>query len=118
MSNSRVAEIGRIHALRKQGKSAEEVLVFSVVIETECGFNLPATNPKPALETVIADCPVEGCMLLAELAKVAVIALRPDPEFIRDLRRHIQPEVGKGGAALARIHGPPVVVRGVDEYLS
>jgi hypothetical protein len=56
-------------------------------------------------------------MVLAELAKVAVIALRPDPEFIRDLRRHIQPEVGKGGATLARIHGQPVVVVGVDESL-
>src|SRR5580698_435963 len=117
MSDGRIAEIGRIHALRKQGKSAEEILVLSVVIETQRGFNLPATNTEPALEAVIGDRPVEGWVVLAELAKVAVVALRPDPELIRDLRRHIQSEIGKSCAALARIHGQPVVVVGVDESL-
>src|SRR5580704_16985800 len=56
-------------------------------------------------------------MILAELTKVAVVALRPDPELIRDLRRHIQSEIGEAGAALAGIHGQPVVVVGIDESL-
>src|ERR1700683_1527334 len=97
--------MGRKHARRSEGKSGEKILVLSVVIETQRGFNLPATNPEPALEAVIGDRPVEGWMVLAELAKVAVVTLRPDPELIRDLRRHIQPEIGKSCAALARIHG-------------
>src|ERR1700722_309925 len=117
MSDGCVAEIGRIYALRKQSKSVEKILVLSVGIETECGLHLAATNPEPALEAVISDRPVEGWMILAELAKVAVVALRPDPELIRDLRRHIQPEIGEAGAALAGIHGQPVVVVGVDESL-
>src|SRR5580658_6439168 len=117
VSDGRVAEIGRIHALREQGKSVEEILVLSVVVETEGGLNLPATNPEPALEAVINNRPVEGGMVLAELAKVAVVTLRPDPQFIGDLRRHIQPEIGEGGTALAGVHGQPVVVVGVDESL-
>jgi hypothetical protein len=56
-------------------------------------------------------------MVLAELAKVAIVALRSNPELIGDLRRHIQPEIGEGGATLAGIHGQPVVVVGVDESL-
>src|ERR1700722_18013619 len=117
MSDGRVAEIGRIYALRKQSKSVEKILVLSVGIETECGLHLAATNSEPALEAVIGDRPVEGWMILAELTKVAVVALRPDPELIRDLRRHIQPEIGEAGAALAGIHGQPVVVVGIDEAL-
>jgi hypothetical protein len=56
-------------------------------------------------------------MVLAELAKVAVVALRPDPEFIRDLRRHIQTKIGEGGAARVGLHGQPVIVVGIDESL-
>src|SRR6202041_1671265 len=100
-----------------QSKSVEKILVLSVGIETECGLDLAATNPEPAREAVIGDRPVKGWMILAELTKVAVVALRPDPELIRDLRRHIQPEIGEAGAALAGIHGQPVVVVGIDESL-
>jgi hypothetical protein len=117
VSDGRVTEIGRIHALRKQSEGVEEILVLSVIIETDCSLNLSATNPEPALEAVIGDRPVEGWMVLAELPKVAVVALRADPELIRDWGRHIQPKIGEGAAALAGIHGQPVVVVGVGESL-
>jgi hypothetical protein len=56
-------------------------------------------------------------VVLAELAEIAVVALRSDPELIGYLGGRIEPEIGKGAAALAGVHGQPIVVVGVYESL-
>jgi hypothetical protein len=56
-------------------------------------------------------------MVLAELAKIAVIQLRSDPEPVGDVGGSIDTEVGEGATALTGVHGQPVVVVGVDKTL-
>jgi len=56
-------------------------------------------------------------MPLSQVAEVAIVTLRPDAQLIGYLRGGIGSEVGERPAALAGVHGEPVVVVGVDESL-
>jgi hypothetical protein len=51
------------------------------------------------------------------LAKVAIIDLGSDAEFVGQLRRRIEPHIGYRPTALAGIHGEPVVLVGFDKPL-
>ena len=56
-------------------------------------------------------------MVLPELAEIAVVELRPDPEPISNACGHIDAELGEGAAALTGVHGQPIVVVCVDKTL-
>ena len=58
----------------------------------------------------------KGCFL-SELAKVAVVELRSDPELIGYAGGQVEPEVRKGGAALNGVHGQPIIGVRVDKSL-
>jgi hypothetical protein len=56
-------------------------------------------------------------MVLPELAKVAVVELRSDPEPIGDAGGHIEPKVREGSAPLIGVHRQPVIGVRVDKPL-
>src|ERR1019366_9045559 len=107
----------RRNTLRKQRKSAENFQVLRVSKQAQGSFNFAATNAKPTLEAIIRDGPVQGGMVLSELAKVAVVELRSHPKLIGYAGRHVEPEVRKGAAALIAVHRQPIVCVRVDEAL-
>ncbi len=117
MRDGEVSNVGGINALRKQGKGVKEIEVLSVVIEAERSFNFAAANAQPGLEAVVGDRPVQRRMVLAQLTEIAVVNLGPDQELVRDVRGHINAELGEAGAALAGVHGQPIVVAGINESL-
>jgi hypothetical protein len=56
-------------------------------------------------------------MVPSELAKVAVVKLRSDPELIGHAGRGIESEVSESGAALTAVHRQPIVGIRVDKAL-
>src|SRR5271157_1790114 len=117
VGNHGVAEIRRINALRQQRKGVEKIQILRVVVEPEHRLHLSAANAEPRVEPIVGERPIERRMPLSQIPEVAVVDLGSDAKLVSDLHRGVGPEVRKRTAALAGVHGQPVVVVGVDESL-
>ena len=117
VSNSGIAKVCRINALRKQRKGVKKIYVLRIGVQSQRGFDFAAANSEPALEAVVNNSPVQRGMVLSELAKIAVVQLCSDSEPIGDIRGHIDSEVSESAAASIAVHREPVVGICVDKPL-
>src|SRR5579864_323063 len=117
VANRGVSKISGIDTLWQQSEGVEEIQILSVVVEPKNRLHFPATNAEPGLEPIVGKRPIKRGVPFSQVAEVSVVNLRPDSKLVSNLDRDVPPKVGKSTAALAGMHGQPVVLIRVYEAL-
>ena len=110
MRDHAAAQVQRIGALRQHRPCVQEFRVLRVVIKPDRRLHLAGAHAEPARKPIVAVGPIQFRTEVVQLADLARVGLCAHSEFVVDGHGKVQRSVGKGGAAIGRVHGQEVVV--------
>ncbi len=106
----------RVKRLRQQHPELRRIDVLRLVEQADRRLHLARANAEALIQLVVSLRPVQRDRV-GKVAQQQVSALYPDPQLRLRPRRDIDDGLGPRRAAVARVHGVPVVVCGVDKAL-